>query len=246
MPRAKNPRASPTSCSRRGPGCSPRKAPSAVTARRLATEVGASTMAVYTHFGSMDELLVGLWRLGFARFGAALDGPSVTGDPVADWVAQGWAYRRFAHHNQHLYRVMFDDRLIASKVDERRPRGGDGHVHVPADAPAAVRGCRAVGHRRRPPGRRGRVGQRPRPRVDRAHRVLPGRATAMPRPRTSESMRRLALGFGDDPGGARPVAGGGPAAGASAGTAPPISGRSASTPRPRPSRRAEAARRPTP
>jgi AcrR family transcriptional regulator len=90
----------------------------AVTARRLATEVGASTMAVYTHFGSMDELLVGLWRLGFTRFGAALDGPSVTGDPVADWAAQGWAYRRFAHHNQHLYRVMFDDRLIASKVDE--------------------------------------------------------------------------------------------------------------------------------
>jgi AcrR family transcriptional regulator len=89
----------------------------AVTARRLATEVGASTMAVYTHFGSMDELLVGLWRLGFARFGAALDGPAVTGDPVADWATQGWAYRRFAHQNRHLYRVMFDDRLIASKVD---------------------------------------------------------------------------------------------------------------------------------
>ncbi|HEU4841752.1 MAG TPA: helix-turn-helix domain-containing protein, partial [Ilumatobacteraceae bacterium] len=46
----------------------------AVTARRLATEVGASTMAVYTHFGSMDELLLGLWREGFRRFGAALAG----------------------------------------------------------------------------------------------------------------------------------------------------------------------------
>ena len=42
----------------------------AVTARRLAAEVGASTMAVYTHFGSMDELLVRMCRDGFARFGA--------------------------------------------------------------------------------------------------------------------------------------------------------------------------------
>jgi AcrR family transcriptional regulator len=83
----------------------------AVTARRLATEIGASTMAVYTHFGSMDELLVRLWREGFARFGAALDGPPTTTDPVADWAAQGWAYRRFALDNRHLYRVMFGDGL---------------------------------------------------------------------------------------------------------------------------------------
>jgi len=85
----------------------------AVTARRLAAEVGTSTMAVYTHFGSMDELLVALWREGFARFGAALDGPPQTPDPVADWAAQGWAYRRFALEHRHLYRVMFGDGLTA-------------------------------------------------------------------------------------------------------------------------------------
>jgi AcrR family transcriptional regulator len=68
-------------------------------------------MAVYTHFGSMDELLLALWREGFARFGALLDGPPATADPVADWVAQGWAYRRFALENRHLYRVMFGDGL---------------------------------------------------------------------------------------------------------------------------------------
>jgi AcrR family transcriptional regulator len=79
----------------------------AVTARRLASEIGASTMAVYTHFGSMEDVLVHVWREGFARFGAALDGPATTDDPVADWLAQGWAYRRFALENRHLYRVMF-------------------------------------------------------------------------------------------------------------------------------------------
>jgi len=83
----------------------------AVTARRLATEIGTSTMAVYTHFGSMDELLLGLWREGFARFGAALEDPPATDDPLADWAAQGWAYRRFALANPHLYRVMFGDGL---------------------------------------------------------------------------------------------------------------------------------------
>jgi AcrR family transcriptional regulator len=84
----------------------------AVTARRLASEVGTSTMAVYTHFGGMDELVLHVLRDGFERFGTALDGPAVTDDPVADWATQGWAYRRFALDNRHLYRVMFIDGLV--------------------------------------------------------------------------------------------------------------------------------------
>jgi AcrR family transcriptional regulator len=81
----------------------------ALTARRLARQIGASTMAVYTNFGSMDELLLQLLRDGFVRFGDALDEPAVTADPVADWIVQGWAYRRFALDNRNLYRVMFGD-----------------------------------------------------------------------------------------------------------------------------------------
>ncbi len=52
----------------------------AVTARRLAREMRTSTMAVYTHFGSMDELMAEVWRTGFRRFGAALDHPRLTAD----------------------------------------------------------------------------------------------------------------------------------------------------------------------
>lgn len=85
----------------------------AVTARRLAVEVGASTQAVYTHFGGMDELFAEIWREGFRRFGEALDEPAVTDDPVADWIEQSWSYRRFALQDSHLYRVMFTDGLIA-------------------------------------------------------------------------------------------------------------------------------------
>jgi AcrR family transcriptional regulator len=90
----------------------------AVTARRLAREIGSSTMAVYTHFGSMDDLMAELWRTGFTRFGAALDSPAVTNDPVADWMAQGWQYRRFALDNPHLYRVMFSDGLVNFKTGD--------------------------------------------------------------------------------------------------------------------------------
>ena len=75
-------------------------------------------MAVYTHFGSMDELFVQMCQEGFARFGVALEAPGVTDDPVADWVTQGWAYRRFALDNPHLYRVMFSDGLVALRTDD--------------------------------------------------------------------------------------------------------------------------------
>jgi AcrR family transcriptional regulator len=90
----------------------------AVTARRLSKEIGASTMAVYTHFGGMDELLLQVWRDGFTRFGQALDGPAVTDDAMADFVTQGWAYRRFALQNRHLYRVMFGDGLVPFRFED--------------------------------------------------------------------------------------------------------------------------------
>ncbi len=89
---------------------------SAVTARRLATAVGASTQVLYTYFEGIDDVLAEVWREGFRRFGAALDEPSATADPVADWMAQGWGYRRFATANPHLYRVMFADGLLAMRL----------------------------------------------------------------------------------------------------------------------------------
>ncbi len=85
----------------------------AVTARRVTAEVGTSTMAVYTHFGSMDELLAEVWREGFARFGAELERGASTDDPVADWMTQGWGYRHFARREPHLYKVMFGEGMLA-------------------------------------------------------------------------------------------------------------------------------------
>jgi AcrR family transcriptional regulator len=88
----------------------------AVSARRLARELGTSTMVVYTHFGGMDELTRQVMRGGFIDFGAEVDRGAVTDDAVADWMTYLWSYRRFALREPHLYAVMFGPRLAEFRL----------------------------------------------------------------------------------------------------------------------------------
>lgn len=81
--------------------------PSALTTRRLATEVGTSTMAVYTYFRGMEDLKRELRLEGFARLAAFQEMTPQTDDVVADVIAQGLAYFSNAVANSHLYRFMF-------------------------------------------------------------------------------------------------------------------------------------------
>jgi AcrR family transcriptional regulator len=83
-----------------------------LSVRSLASDVGASTQVVYTHFDGLDDLLAEVWREGYRRFAMALDAPAITEDPVADWIEQGWRYRHFALRNPALYRVMFGEGLV--------------------------------------------------------------------------------------------------------------------------------------
>jgi AcrR family transcriptional regulator len=75
--------------------------------RRLAAEVGTSTMAIYTHFGGMTELRQAVRREGFARLAAHLAQVGMTTDPVADLGLLGWRYYLNATTNPHLYRALF-------------------------------------------------------------------------------------------------------------------------------------------
>lgn len=84
--------------------------PNGLTARRLATEVGASTMAVYTHFGSMDEVHRAVRREGFARLAGDLDAVPKTDDPVTDLTSAGVTYLANGLANPNLYRAMFVER----------------------------------------------------------------------------------------------------------------------------------------
>lgn len=80
--------------------------PDALQTRKIAAAAGTSTMAVYTHFGGMPQLIAAIAEEGLRRFDAALT-IAETDDPVADLLATGIAYRSFAIERPHLYRLMF-------------------------------------------------------------------------------------------------------------------------------------------
>jgi AcrR family transcriptional regulator len=99
--------------------------PQALSARRIATEAGSSTMAVYTNFGGMSGLVRDMVYEGFARMEGYFSHVAETGDPVADMTLFGRAYRHNALTNPHLYAVMFGGASLAgfSLTDEDRQYG---------------------------------------------------------------------------------------------------------------------------
>jgi AcrR family transcriptional regulator len=80
--------------------------PDSLQTRKVAGAAGTSTMAVYTHFGGMQPLIAAVAEEGLRQFDEALTMPP-TDDPVADLVATGVAYRRYAIERPHMYRLMF-------------------------------------------------------------------------------------------------------------------------------------------
>jgi AcrR family transcriptional regulator len=100
--------------------------PAALSTRRLAAELGTSTMAVYTHFGGLPQLVQAVANEGFSRLAAHLCDVPETDDPLGDLAELGVAYRANALENRHLYAVMFGSaslggyRLTGEKRNEGR------------------------------------------------------------------------------------------------------------------------------
>jgi AcrR family transcriptional regulator len=88
-----------------------------LSTRRLAAAVGASPMAVYTRFGSMDELKREVRKEGFARFAARLAETPQTRDPVVDLYLMARKYTVFALDNQNLYKVMFIEHIPGAEIE---------------------------------------------------------------------------------------------------------------------------------
>ena len=80
--------------------------PDGLQTRKIASAAGTSTMAVYTYFGGMSGLIAAIAEEGLRQFDAAMTMPA-TADPVADLMATGVAYRRYAIERPHMYRLMF-------------------------------------------------------------------------------------------------------------------------------------------
>lgn len=81
--------------------------PEALRARAITAEVGASTQALYTHFGGMPGLIEAIVADGFARFAEHVAQVPEGDDAVADFFAKGRAYSEWALAHPHLYRLMF-------------------------------------------------------------------------------------------------------------------------------------------
>jgi AcrR family transcriptional regulator len=78
----------------------------AVSVRRLADDVGTTTRAVYSLFGSKDGLMVALAARAFELLGAAVHDLPTTDDPAGDLVAAGAdVFRPFALGHPILFRV---------------------------------------------------------------------------------------------------------------------------------------------
>lgn len=81
--------------------------PEALQARKLAAEVGVSTMAVYTHFGGMSALVDEVARAGFLRLSEWLAQVDETDDPVADIFSMARTYRQAVAEQPQLFAVTF-------------------------------------------------------------------------------------------------------------------------------------------
>lgn len=94
--------------------------PSGLSTRKLAAEVGTSTMAVYTHFGSLPALVAAAADEGFARLAQHMAAAARTDDALADLADFAIAYHANAVANPHLYAVMFGYRDAAHESEHRR------------------------------------------------------------------------------------------------------------------------------
>lgn len=81
--------------------------PGGLTARRVTAAAGTSTMAVYSHFGSMQALVRAVIEHGFSLLEEHLVAVPASADPVRDVVAQTRAYLAYAGEHPELYAVMF-------------------------------------------------------------------------------------------------------------------------------------------
>lgn len=91
-----------------------------LSVRGVAEDVGTTTRAVYSLFGSKDGLLAALGTRAFEMLGAAVAAQSPTGDPVADLVETGVAgFRPFVIAHPALFRVGVQQARDASEMTSR-------------------------------------------------------------------------------------------------------------------------------
>ena len=113
---------------------------SALTMRRLASDLGMKAPSLYKHFPDKESLELELIIVGFEESAAAFEAALAT-QPRSQIEALGAAYREYARAHPHIYRLMTDRPLPR----ERLPVGLEYRAAAPlAQAMGSVAGARAA------------------------------------------------------------------------------------------------------
>jgi AcrR family transcriptional regulator len=92
--------------------------PHALSTRRVASEAGTSTTAIYSLLGSKHDLVRAMYLEGFTRLEARLATVPTTSDPAGDTASLGHAYLDNALANPNLYNVMFSHPVAEFRPSE--------------------------------------------------------------------------------------------------------------------------------
>jgi AcrR family transcriptional regulator len=88
----------------------------ALSLRRVAREIGTTTRAVYSVFGSKEALLAALGRRAFEILEQEIEALPATSDPADDLIQAGLMFRRFALEHPSLLQIGFQHLPIAPDV----------------------------------------------------------------------------------------------------------------------------------
>lgn len=81
--------------------------PAGLSVRGVASEVGTTTRAVYSLFGSKAGLIAALAAHGFDLLGEGVGQVPTTRSPYGDLIEAGLVFRRFAVEHPSLFRIVF-------------------------------------------------------------------------------------------------------------------------------------------
>jgi AcrR family transcriptional regulator len=123
----------------------------ALSVRGVAGEVGVSTRAVYSVYGSKEGLVAELAVRAFDRLGAAVRDLPTTEDPTADLVGAALEFRRFAIGHPSLFAIGIQRALRLSEAAWARVRAasrralGELELRITRLQSAGLLGDRTVG-----------------------------------------------------------------------------------------------------
>ncbi|MFJ9456243.1 TetR/AcrR family transcriptional regulator [Kitasatospora sp. NPDC101447] len=112
--------------------------PAALTMRRIATGIGASTKVLYTMFGGKEGLVDALYREGFARLRRVQQQVPRAEDPLTHLNDLAAAYRAHALAEPAYYRVMFEQTMPGFRPSAEALGAAEGAFDASV---AAVQAC---------------------------------------------------------------------------------------------------------